>query len=101
MSSTFIDTHLYVVRPTINITMIYMNIKLCRDIAKLKDDGRPKWILLSYGPDFRKGPDPRTGLDWGVGSYATSNADPAHHFDAWNYDSSNGTISGGDIIKHQ
>jgi prepilin-type N-terminal cleavage/methylation domain-containing protein len=80
----------------------YVNVPLYRKMANLKDDSRPRWFLISYGPDFGKGPNPFTNgnatlNDFGMGSWPQ---DPGHTFDAWQYDPSNGTTSKGDILRH-
>ena len=89
---------------SLSICVNYVNVGMCRAINKYNpvDDGRPKWFLLSVGPDQLRGPDPRgPQYTWGVGSYATdATADKSHRYDAWNYDPTNGTYSGGDILYH-
>jgi hypothetical protein len=86
---------------TLSICINYMNTLMARGNLNPKDDGRPKWWLISVGPDQVRGPDPRgPQYTWGIGSYASSNVDPAKRFDAWNYDASNGTNSAGDILYH-
>ncbi|MCX7045413.1 MAG: prepilin-type N-terminal cleavage/methylation domain-containing protein [Candidatus Sumerlaeota bacterium] len=61
-----------------------------------------QWLLVSYGPDYVKGPDPRGIVaNWGLGSYASATTDPQGKYVAWAYDPSNGTVSNGDILRWQ
>jgi prepilin-type N-terminal cleavage/methylation domain-containing protein len=62
-----------------------------------------KYMLMSLGPDYLKGPDPRKpGAWWYVGDYGKSSIGKAYnHFVPWYYDPSNGTNSKGDILRWQ
>ena len=62
-----------------------------------------KYVIISLGPDFIKGPDARSGKPtWSIGDYANSSiGKPYNHFAPWYYDPSNGTISKGDILRFQ
>lgn len=87
---------------TLSICINYVNVWLCRQLNNYKPvKDRAAWFLLSMGPDQVRGPNPWGPGAFNVGSYATSNLDPAKRFDQCNYDASNGTVSGGDIVKHQ
>lgn len=88
---------------SLSICINYLNVILCRKNGNTNpvDDGRPKWFLISMGPDQVRGPDPRGNTGWGIGSYASdTTADKTHRYDAWNYDPSNGSLSAGDILYH-
>jgi prepilin-type N-terminal cleavage/methylation domain-containing protein len=66
-------------------------------------DGRPKYYLLSLGPDCRKGPNPYNSATATLNDYLCKDYtkwDASHNYDVWNYDPSNGTVSGGDVIRH-
>jgi prepilin-type N-terminal cleavage/methylation domain-containing protein len=69
--------------------------------AMAKSAGHPqKFLLLSLGPDKVKGPDPRSNGTWSFGDYASASMYRQYQgFTAWNYDPSNGTVSGGDVLK--
>ena len=99
-------------------TYHYVNVPLTRkNYANLKMDGRSKYFLISFGPDYLKGPlsDAVVRASSGHGGndgamqawladYATAKAtadNPNLTFDAFCYDPSNGSISGGDILRHQ
>ena len=59
------------------------------------------WGLISLGPDYKKGPKPN-GNAAGISDYAKPNsALSPQTLPTWTYDSSNGTISGGDIFRWQ
>ena len=80
------------------------------------DNSRPKWYLISFGPDYVKGPltDAIVNSSYGnhgtggaaaawLADYATCGPTPdnsGYGFDVCNYDPTNGTISGGDVIRH-
>jgi len=59
------------------------------------------YLLLSVGPDMRKGPNPADGSNWnfsyygGVGTRGFSQSTAK----AWEYDPTNGTMSKGDILS--
>jgi len=82
----------------------YVNIQLFQRTATGNnyDPYFSAWVLLSLGPDTEKGPDPY-GLDltWNYSDYAKQRAITRDNKVAWDYDSTNGTISGGDIIRWQ
>jgi type II secretion system protein G len=87
--------------PGVHYSVTYLNgAKARADNGWANVDG-PKWVLLSYGPDYVKGPRPDNGAAWFLGAYAT--APPAGlgdmRFEAFQYDASNGTVSGGDILR--
>ncbi len=75
----------------------YVHIDLARKESGLPPIGSPAYLLMSLGPDYMRGPDPRTGGDWGYGSYCQ---DPrgTNLYEAWQYDPTNGTQSRGDIL---
>lgn len=63
-----------------------------------------KYLLISLGPDYLKGPDMRPGAtgSWSNGNY--SNAAESLKWNHWaiqNYDPTNGSKSGGDILRWQ
>lgn len=81
----------------------YMNIDHTRKMHNIGDGplSYPKFLLLSFGPDKVRGPDAEGATpQWGVGSYAY---DPIEKelYRAWQYDSTNGTTSAGDILVWQ
>jgi prepilin-type N-terminal cleavage/methylation domain-containing protein len=83
-------------------TIIYMNAKLFYSYKKQKmtPPNRPPYYLVSLGPDFVKGPNPLTGGSWALSSYlSVKDPDGSCRYNAWNYDPSNGTTSGGDILR--
>lgn len=89
--------------PGIHYSITYLNaMKARQDIGWTHVDG-PKWALLSYGPDYIKGPRPDTGGTWHLGGYA--GLPPAglgdQRFEAFQYDPTNGTVSNGDILRFQ
>jgi prepilin-type N-terminal cleavage/methylation domain-containing protein len=63
--------------------------------------GHPqKFVLISLGPDFKKGPNPLNNGTWTIGEYGNAaNYAKYQGFASWNYDPSNGTVSGGDVLK--
>ena len=84
----------------IHATYQYVNVKLNR--KNKVDAGRPMWFLLSLGPDYKIEKDIITGSNIGIGGYSSLNVPQQYRtFDYMNYDPSNGTISGGDILRHQ
>ncbi|MCX7046278.1 MAG: prepilin-type N-terminal cleavage/methylation domain-containing protein [Candidatus Sumerlaeota bacterium] len=84
-----------------SFTLTYCNVELYR---KVMGTGIPncKWGLLSLGPDFTKGPNPFGGA-WTWSNYCAGDVRDVSNgvFRAWGYDPSNGTISGGDIMRWQ
>ncbi len=89
--------------PGVHYSITYLNsVKARIDNGWTTLDG-PKWVLLSYGPDYRKGPRPDNGAEWFLGGYA--GPPPAglgdNRYEVFQYDPSNGTISNGDILRVQ
>ena len=95
-----------------SFTYHYVNTIVCRvRYWKLKPDSRPAYWIFSFGPDYVKGPDVTNGLlladlnraAFWLADYSrmTEKVDPSLRFEMFNYDASNGTISAGDIIRHQ
>ncbi|MBM3335093.1 prepilin-type N-terminal cleavage/methylation domain-containing protein [Candidatus Sumerlaeota bacterium] len=80
----------------------YASIEWCQDYY-----GWPpppsKFVIVSNGPDFIKGPNPITGAGFGYYWYADIRYDTLTRgrFVCWNYDPTNGTVSNGDIIYWQ
>lgn len=74
----------------------YVNIKMYRREQGLSRIGNPGWALVSLGPDYVKGPD----LDGSPFMYGSYGQDPigTNRYLAWNYDPTNGAVSGGDIL---
>lgn len=79
----------------------YINIAYYQSERTPPGVGLANWLLVSLAPDMVKGPDP-TGIEdnWTWSRYAR----PVDHLTMatrgiWNYDSSNGTMSGGDILR--
>lgn len=63
---------------------------------------RPAWWVVSNGPDYLPGPDALgKNSKWSVTTYGTG-TDPEgkHEWAGYAYDPSNGTVSGGDIMRH-
>lgn len=59
------------------------------------------WALLCVGPDQKMGPRPNGNIGF-VGDYASyTTARVSNNFSTWNYDASNGTMSGGDVLRFQ
>ena len=86
----------------INVSLVYINVKKYWKDKKqnMTPAGRGPWLLCSLGPDYKKGPNPKNNGNWLLSDYA-ENKDPGTmcHYDAWNYDPSNGSTSGGDILR--
>ena len=61
------------------------------------------YVIVSHGPDFRKGPNPDGGADFWYQWYADVRYDTLTNgrFLRWYYDPTNGTVSNGDIIRFQ
>ena len=86
-----------------NVTYIniqYYPLKYSGSNVVKKDN--PHWVTFSYGPDRVKGPNPINGDQWPTNRYAR--IPPAPHedddyFTLWNYDSTNGSKSNGDILR--
>ena len=78
----------------------YVNIQLGREryLGSRNRSVPPHYLLLSLGPDQIRGPDPRNGADWGYGTYINPPPIGSPHYEAWEYDPSNGTRSPGDIL---
>ena len=85
------------------VTIHYINIGLYRRQSNLPQNVGIAWGLGSLGPDYKKGPDARTGGNWNWGNYGRDNpidkTDP--RFTLWQYDPTNGTVSSGDILRFQ
>lgn len=80
-----------------SFSLHYINVELNLAINKTKEDppGRPKWVLLSLGPDYIK-------AGGSLGQYCTSiDADRTCTFKEYTYDPTNGTVSYGDILRFQ
>ena len=75
----------------------YVNIRLGMQLYVGKKISAPQYLLLSLGPDLIRGPDPRGG-GWGYGGYIGDPPFGGPYFEAWQYDSTNGTRSKGDIL---
>ncbi len=77
----------------------YCNIKVTNQLAGRPVPGTVGYVFVSLGPDFLKGPDP-TGrvADWHIQHYSV---DPLgnNFYALWEYDPTNGTKSGGDILR--
>jgi len=81
-------------------TIHYTNIQLMIKIEHPTWEHWASWVLISLGPDYVKGPDPRDGGGWLIGDYADAREDPSGaKFGAWQYDATNGTVSSGDILR--
>ena len=81
----------------VSLYLCYVNI----DLARSESGRQPintKWVLVSYGPDKRRGPCPQIA-EMGVGDYCRP--DELNWFLDTYYDATNGTRSGGDIINYQ
>ena len=79
----------------------YVNVPLTMG-ASFKGD-RPRWWVVSNGPDYVPGPDIQGKVQyWTATTYGTG-TDPSggHTWDTYQYDPTNGTVSGGDIMRHQ
>ena len=84
-----------------SFTLSYVNVELYRQLHTQKSPNC-KWGLLSLGPDFAKGPNPYGGAwTWQSYSDASNDAYLNTRFRIWSYDPSNGTVSGGDIMRWQ
>ncbi|MBM3335186.1 prepilin-type N-terminal cleavage/methylation domain-containing protein [Candidatus Sumerlaeota bacterium] len=85
-------------------TLIYMNIHYYRTVARNWGPADVAWILMSYGPDMKRGPILEVSGTPLVGAFAgTSTRTPAqyNYFAASKYDPTNGTVSPGDIFMYQ
>ena len=79
----------------------YVNVPLT--MGKSWKGDRPAWWVVSNGPDYLPGPDVLGKVKyWTATTYGTG-TDPSggHEWTAYAYDPSNGTISGGDVWRHQ
>ncbi|HUT24072.1 MAG TPA: hypothetical protein VM492_07010, partial [Sumerlaeia bacterium] len=84
----------------------YVNTNLARtEDWNLPKIDSPQWLLLSLGPDYQKGPNPTGQEGWMILSYAndppSSPTPNDRRFALWEYDATNGTRSGGDIMRWQ
>ena len=97
-------------------TVCYLNVALWwkMDGGGVEKDplkgNRPKWFLASLGPDYKKGPNPYPQLNpynWAISSYGGGDNKMKNikiddsSFSAVYYDPSNGSVSGGDVVRHQ
>ncbi|MBM3333169.1 prepilin-type N-terminal cleavage/methylation domain-containing protein [Candidatus Sumerlaeota bacterium] len=83
-------------------TINYMNITECRR-ASGRSPCEVAWVLLSYGPDMKRGPIPGVSVAY-LGNLAGIGArTPAQdrYFVHALYDPTNGTVSPGDIFMYQ
>ena len=84
-------------------TLHYINIFLYRFQQGWQPYRHPcgGWLVLSLGPDKKKGPD-ETGALAQLSDYGTeSRAAASHNYLFYTYDPTNGTVSGGDIFRSQ
>lgn len=97
-SKTF-DQHGLIPGTSDSFSIHYVNIP--RYMAEYDRWGHwANWVLISLGPDYIKGPNAVTGGGWLVGSYARVDKDlTQENYTLWYYDATNGTISGGDILR--
>jgi prepilin-type N-terminal cleavage/methylation domain-containing protein len=90
--------------PSVHYSLTYLNIDKARIDNGWKKSDAPHFCMLSYGPDYKKGPNAANpSTQWYLGGYA---ADPPagftdRRFGAWQYDPTNGTVSAGDILRFQ
>jgi len=92
--------HMRETQGQVSRSLNYVNTTRCRAEAG-REPIRIKYYLQSYGPDKVRGPIPGVSTPY-LGTYC-SPYDPDDH-DMWvgaEYDASNGTISGGDILDFQ
>jgi len=80
-------------------TFNYVNTTQCR-----AESGKPairiKYYLQSYGPDKVRGPIPGINVPY-LGAYADRDPDQNDMWVTAEYDATNGTVSGGDILDFQ
>lgn len=63
---------------------------------------RPKYFLISVGPDGTSGPDFISGRPWPANCYIKGNDHTGENvFVNWQYDPTNGAVSGGDIFRYE
>ncbi|MCA9444012.1 MAG: hypothetical protein KC964_24675, partial [Candidatus Omnitrophica bacterium] len=81
----------------------YVNIGLYREESGVPDifKTRVPYTVFSLGPDKTKGPDPRNGSSWLNSQYGDPPPPPWFdpRFQAWQYSPTNGSRSGGDILR--
>lgn len=88
---------------TVSRTLNYLNITHYRTVYQRWGACEVAWLLLSFGPDKKRGPIPGVATPW-TGTYAgTATRTPAqnHYFAYAMYDPTNGTVSQGDILMYQ
>jgi hypothetical protein len=89
-------------RLNVSYSYHYINIPMLHDEFNSQEEHFADWALMSLGPDYVKGPDAFDGGEWLFSYYGFYSNDPDQaRFIAWNYDSSNGTMSLGDILRWQ
>ena len=82
-------------------TVTYINIQVYRKWRGDPAISNPRYGIFCYGPDRVKGPDATADSSWNTSEYGRDAPAPHqndHYFKAWQYDSTNGTKSKGDII---
>ena len=85
---------------TDSFSIHYVNIDEFRRDSNTDRGHWTHWCLISLGPDYTKGPSAITGGGWLIGDYANPNKGISQsNASMWSYDASNGTISGGDIVR--
>jgi len=79
-------------------TFNYVNITMARE-ERGEGPLNVQWVLVSYGPDHKRGPQPGYSTPY-IGNYSR---DPygTQFYAASQYDATNGTVSGGDILTWQ
>jgi len=84
-------------------TVSYVNITEHRRWSGFSTPVDVQWILVSYGPDMKRGPIPGVAVAY-LGNYiGIRGSTPAQeqYFVRALYDATNGTVSGGDIFMYQ
>ena len=80
----------------------FANVAVAREQRGEPPVGDPHWVVFSLGPDYIKGPTP-DGNAWTIVRYTfdppSSPTPNDRRFALWEYDSTNGTKSGGDILR--
>jgi len=88
---------------TVSRTISYLNITYFRTVNNRWGPCEVAWLLLSLGPDRKRGPIPGVTTTY-FGTYAgTATRTPAQeqYFARAAYDPTNGSVSGGDIFMYQ
>ena len=83
---------------TVARTYNYVNIDLYRRVTPELTPISVGYVVLSYGPDTVRGP---TGYDGLLSDYAEHDPSKNNWFVHAHYDPTNGTVSGGDILRFQ